>query len=42
MSSCKKPEIQSDLPKITKIKGFFFFFNKHWSKIPSYVYVIMF
>ena len=28
MSSCRKPEIQNDLPKITKIKWICYFFNK--------------
>jgi len=42
MSSCRKPEIQNDLPKITKIKWICFFFkNKLWSKI-TMVFFIMF
>jgi len=43
MSSCRKPEIQNDLHKITKIKCIcYFIFNKQWSKILNYVYFIMF
>ena len=39
MSSCRKPEIQNDLPKITQIC---IFFNKQWSKILNYVDFIIF
>jgi len=42
MSLCRKPEIQNDLPKITKIKWICYFFNKQWSNILNYVYFIMF
>jgi len=42
MSSCRKSEIQHDLPKITKIKWICYFFNKQWQKILNYVCIIMF
>jgi len=42
MSSCRKPEIQNDLPKLTNIKWICYFFNKQWSKIINYVYFIIF
>ena len=38
MSSCRKPEMHNDLPKITKIN----LFNKQWSKFLKYVYFIIF
>ena len=38
MSSCRKPEIQYDLPKITQIKWICLKeINKQWSKILNYV-----
>ena len=42
MSSCRKPEIQNDLPKLIKIKWICDCFNKQWSKSHNYVYFIMF
>ena len=42
MSSCRKPEIHNELPKITQIKGICFLLNKQWSKIFNYVDFIFF
>jgi len=38
MSSCRKPEIQNDLPKITKIKWIWYFL---WSKILCPLYHVL-
>ena len=42
MSSCRKPEIHNELPKIPQIKGICFLLNKQWSKIFNYVDFIFF
>ena len=42
MSSCRKPEIQNDLPKITKVKLICYFFNRIAINNPSLCFVIIF
>jgi len=41
MSSCRKPEIQNDLPKITKVKLICYFFNRIAINNPSLCFVII-
>jgi len=41
MSSCRKWEIQNDLPKLIKIKCICCFSNMQWSIILNYVYFMM-
>ena len=37
MSSCRKPEIQTDLPKNTKIKRFFFLTNSGQKSLTMFI-----
>ena len=37
MSSCRKPEIQTDLPKITKIKRLFFLTNSGQKSLTMFI-----
>ena len=42
MSSCRKPEIPNELPKITKVKLICLVLIKQWLTVLYFVYFIMF